>query len=448
MAHPELHLWMNGEHVGVWTASRTGVPILRYNDAWLRSPNVRPLSMSLPIPAGVPELRGQVVDDYFDNLLPDAQPIRERVRRRFGLASTDAADLLAAIGRDCVGAVQLLPPGMEPTGFNRIESEPLSDTQVDTLLRNLTGTPALGEDADDPDAFRISIAGAQEKTALLRINDTAGATWHRPLGATPTTHILKLPLGLIGNIRADMQDSVDNEWLCAQLLAAWGLDVARTEIARFGERKVLVVERFDRRWMPGNTWIARLPQEDFCQATGTPAHRKYENDGGPGMRACLAVLSASEQALDDKRRFVLAQLAFWLLAATDGHAKNFSLAIERGGRFRMTPLYDVLSVWPIMGDGPNQLSPYRARLAMALRGKNPHARLADIHVRHWQTLAAQSGVPDAFAHMQALVERVPAGLDAVEALLPNDFSARVWDTVRAGALAQAARFQAELTTSP
>lgn len=218
MAHPELHLWMNGEHVGIWTASRAGVPILRYDDAWLRSPNMRPLSLSLPIPAGVPELRGQVVDDYFDNLLPEAQPIRERVRRRFGLASTDAAELLAAIGRDCVGAVQLLPPGMAPTGYDRIDSEPLTDSQVDTLLRNLTATPALGEDAGDPDAFRISIAGAQEKTALLRIGDA----WHRPLGATPTTHILKLPLGLIGNIRADMQDSVDNEWLCAQLLAAWG----------------------------------------------------------------------------------------------------------------------------------------------------------------------------------------------------------------------------------
>ncbi len=446
MAHPELHLWMNGEHVGIWTASRAGVPILRYDDAWLRSPNARPLSMSLPIPAGVPDLRSQVVDDYFYNLLPDAPPIRERVRRRFGLAPTEAAELLAAIGRDCVGAVQLLPPGMEPTGYNHIRSEPLSDTQIDALLRNLTHTPALGADADaagDLDAFRISIAGAQEKTALLRI----GGAWHRPLGATPTTHILKLPLGLIGNIRADMQDSVDNEWLCAQLLAAWGLDVARTDIARFGDQKVLAVERFDRRWMAGDTWIARLPQEDFCQATGTPAHRKYESDGGPGMRACLDLLSASEQAIDDKRRFVLAQLAFWLLAATDGHAKNFSLAIERGGRFRMTPLYDVLSVWPIIGDGPNQLSPYRARLAMSLRGKNAHARIADIRVRHWQALAAQSGVPDAFAQMQALVARVPAGLDRVEAALPQDFSMRVWSTVRAGVLSQAERFHAELATT-
>jgi serine/threonine-protein kinase HipA len=165
------------------------------------------------------------------------------------------------------------------------------------------------------------------------------------------------------------------------------------------------------------------------------------------MRACLDLLSASEQAIDDKRRFVLAQLAFRLLAATDGHAKNFSLAIERGGRFRMTPLYDVLSVWPIIGDGPNQLSPYRARLAMSLRGKNAHARIADIRVRHWQALAAQSGVPDAFAQMQALVARVPAGLDRVEAALPQDFSMRVWSTVRAGVLSQAERFHAELATT-
>jgi serine/threonine-protein kinase HipA len=93
----------------------------------------------------------------------------------------------------------------------------------------------------------------------------------------------------VGNMQADMTESVENEWLCAALLAELDFDVAPTQMAQFGAQKVLVVERFDRRWMDAaldsKPWIARLPQEDFCQATGWPGALKYENDGGPGIRA-------------------------------------------------------------------------------------------------------------------------------------------------------------------
>ncbi len=121
--------------------------------------------------------------------------------------------------------------------------------------------------------------------------------------------------------------------------------------------------------MDGSRWIARLLQEDFCQATGTPADLKYQSDAGPGIRDCLALLSGSNQASADKLAFVKTQLMFWLMAATDGHANNFSIFLERGGGFRLTRLYDVLSAWPIIGSGLNMVSPRRAKLAMALRGK-------------------------------------------------------------------------------
>lgn len=433
MAQPELDVWMNGLHVGTWFWLRTGTPGFRYADSWLASPLARPLSLSLPLPVGTPEITGPAVAHWFDNLLPDNERIRERLRRRFRTASSSTADLLAALGRDCVGAVQLLPAGSEAPRIDGIESDPLSDPDVERLLAGVTSS----DPADDPsEDLRISIAGAQEKTALLRIGDR----WHRPRGATPTTHILKLPLGLVGNMRADMSTSVENEWLCAQVMSALGFPVARTEMARFGAQKVLVVERFDRRPMEGGRWIGRLPQEDFCQALGVPWETKYESDGGPGMKACLSLLSGSESAQEDKRRFVLTQLAFWLMAATDGHAKNFSLFLEAGGHFRMTPLYDVLSVWPIIGNGPNQLSPRRAKLAMALRSKDAHYHLHEVHTRRWRALAQQSGVPDAFDAMSALVESVSAALSRVESALPPDFPERVWMPLRRGMLAHATKF--------
>ena len=429
---------MNGQRVGVWFWTRTGTPGLRYDDTWWQSPNARPLSISLPLPAGGGDVMGARVEHYFDNLLPDSKHIRDRLRRRFGTPSTRAADLLGAIGRDCVGAVQLMPTGEQPAPHDRIDGTPLTDDQIETLLGDVTSDP-MGESslADD---FRISIAGAQEKTALLRI----GQHWHLPKGASPTTHIFKLPLGLVGNMRADMSDSVENEWLCATLLTALGFEVARTEMAQFGQKKVLIVERFDRRWADGAQWIARLPQEDFCQATGTAGELKYENDGGPGIRAGLTLLAGGNNATADSLRFALAQLAFWLMAATDGHAKNFSIFLERGGGYRMTPLYDVLSAWPIMGTGPNQVHPRRAKLAMALRSKNTHYHLHEIRTRHWQTLAQQSGVPEDFDHMVALVLQVPDALERAAAELPQSFPQRVFKPIRAGMLAQAEQFISEL----
>jgi len=438
MAFPDLAVWMNGQRVGVWFWSRTGTPGFRYDDAWRKSPNARALSVSLPIPAAGGDVMGSAVEHYFDNLLPDATRIRERLRRRFGAPSTRAADLLAAVGRDCVGAVQLVPDGTDPPAHDRVESQRLTDAQIASLLVDVTD--------DSPDAglpwadFRISIAGAQEKTALLRI----GNQWHLPHGATPTTHILKLPIGLVGNMQADLSTSVENEWLSHKLLGLLGLDVADTQMATFGMQKALVVDRFDRRWVEGGQWIARLPQEDLCQATATPADLKYESDGGPGVRAVLALLAGSNNAGADSLRFVLTLLAFWLMAAIDGHAKNFSIFLERGGGYRMTPLYDVLSAWPIIGNGPNMVSPRRAKLAMAISsgtgGKNTHYHLHEIHTRHWQALALQSGVPGAFDHMVAQVLLVPQALDEARALLPAGFPMPVFDAISRGMRAQAERF--------
>ena len=438
MAFSNLAVWMNGERVGVWFWSRTGTPGFRYEPSWLQSPNTRALSVSLPMPAAGGDVMGSRVEHYFDNLLPDNARIRDRMRRRFGASSTRAADLLAAIGRDCVGAVQLVPENETPAAHDRVDSQPLSGAQLEALLRDVDDDDA---DAGTPWAdFRISIAGAQEKTALLRLGDQ----WRLPHGATPTTHIFKLPLGLVGKIRADMTDSVENEWLCHALLGQLGFEVASAEMGLFGRQKVLIVERFDRRWVEDGRWIARLPQEDFCQATGTPGDLKYESDGGPGIRSCLALLAAGNQASSDRLTFVLAQLAFWLMAATDGHAKNFSLFLERGGGHRLTPLYDVLSAWPIIGAGPNQVSPRRAKLSMALRGKSTHYHLHEIHTRHFEALALQSGVPDAFDRMVGLVLQVPDALERAQAGLPRGFPQRVFTSIRRGMLAQAERFVAEL----
>ena len=430
-----LNIWMNGEWVGQWTLKRNGVHELVYSESWNTSSSARPLSLSLPM-TGQP-LQGQAVDNFFENLLPDSADIRRRVQTQFRTLSSSAFDLLEAIGRDCVGAVQLLSTDAQPTGWNTIEAQALSPSEIESWLNRVTTTAhQMGE--NDEDSFRMSLAGAQEKTAL---------TWHqgrwcRPHGATPTTHIFKLPMGLVGNRQADMSTSVENEWLCAQLAKAFGLPVAGCEMAQWGAQKTLVVERFDRRLAPNGQYWLRLPQEDFCQALGLPSHLKYEADGGPGLRQLSALLRTSANATDDLRALFEAQLFFWMLAATDGHAKNFSLSLLAGGAYRLTPLYDILSAWPIAGTGVQEVPPAKLRMAMALRGKSPHYFVKSIQPRHFIETAQREGYTDMAGSMHRMGTRASGALQEVAQRLPGDFPQALFDKVAKGMLGMARRLAA------
>lgn len=182
MARPSktrnLDVWMNGERVGRWTLDPRGRQEFRYATTWLVAPAARPLSLSMPLqPADAP-YRDAPVEAFFDNLLPESPEIRRRVQARFGTASTAAFDLLSEIGRDCVGAVQLLPPEAQPDDVHRIEGGRLDDGAVASILRAAVAASPLGQ--RDEDDFRISLAGMQEKTALLWHE----GRWHRPRGAT------------------------------------------------------------------------------------------------------------------------------------------------------------------------------------------------------------------------------------------------------------------------
>jgi serine/threonine-protein kinase HipA len=142
---------------------------------------------------------------------------------------------LTAIGRDCVGRrpVASTRP-RDPVGWNTVEAEPLDETDVEQrLMRSHVRCRPLGT-ATTTMNCACRIAGAQEKTALLRM----GRAGTCPRGATPTTHILKLPFGLVGNLRADMSQ-LGGERVAVQRRCcdALGLPVAETAMAQFGEHE-------------------------------------------------------------------------------------------------------------------------------------------------------------------------------------------------------------------
>ena len=437
-----LVLWANGQCVGRWTTPTRGDMELQYERAWQESALGRPLSLSLPFNLHGEPIKGDSVANYFDNLLPNSTDIRRRVALRFKTGSLEPFDLLRAIGRDCVGAIQLLAEGEDPVGPDRIDGVEVSEEDIERHLLNVVshGQFALSPDSDDD--FRISLAGAQEKHAFLRW----GGKWLKPRGSTPTTHIFKLPIGMVGGRRADFSTSVDNEWLCMKLIQAYGLPTANVEIATFGQQRVLNVERFDRRLTASGETLLRLVQEDFCQATGTSPLRKYESEGGPGLRQIFPILQQSARAQEDMRTVMAAQILFWMLRAPDGHAKNFSIQLLAGAasRFHLTPLYDVMSAYPVMGARPDQWADQEIKLAMALHGKNRHYQMHTILRRHFGSTAKQVGYgADAEQLVRELIEKTPSAIGQVQRQIPAGFSQKVLDSVFAGLSKAAQQLEAQ-----
>jgi serine/threonine-protein kinase HipA len=424
-----LQVLMNGIRVGQLTKLPTGAMTFQYDRDWLTMPGSRPISLSLPL--GPDLQQGAQVYNFFDNLLPDSDRTRAKIQARFQISSRQPFDLLAAIGGDCVGAIQLYPVDQIPTPIAPIQAEPLSIDAIAAMLSGNEDAPlGMIESTDD---FRISIAGAQEKTALLWYQDQ----WCRPLGATATSHIFKLPIGVLSNNNIDLRDSCENEWLCLEIAKAFGLPTASAKIQRFNAVKVLVVERFDRRWSQDSQTLLRLPQEDFCQALGRSPSLKYQADGGPGIAEIMQILLGSEDASHDREQFFRSQILFWLLAATDGHGKNFSLYLEADSRYRLTPLYDILSTYPLMKSGA--LPKQKAKMAMALRGKKNYYEWNQIQSRHFSSTAKfiDFSVARAEQVVEEMLGQVETIVAQVEASLPQDFPRHIKTPIFEGMIALA-----------
>lgn len=415
-----LNVFLNGRLVGQLNREASGAVDFRYDPAWLGWEHTMPVSLSLPLRED--RYIGAPVTAVFDNLLPDSTTIRRKIAEQIGAEGVDAFSLLAALGRDCVGALQFLPEDEQPSPVGVIEGHPIKDAEIAELLSSLASNPLGLERGED---FRISIAGAQEKTALLHYR----GRWQKPIGTTPTTHILKPQIGRLPN-GIDLSNSVENEYFCLTLIQALGLPSAHVEMATFGTKRVLVVERFDRLFTADKR-LLRVPQEDCCQALSVPWTRKYESEGGPGMRQILRLLAGSDDANADRRNFLKALIVFWLLGATDGHAKNFSVFISPGGGFRMTPLYDVVSAQPSVN--AKQIRHNQMKLAMAV-GANRHYAIGSIGRRHFVQSAEKAGLGRGIA-IDVVDDVLKVGIPALEHVmsrLPEGFPEKIAQSIARG----------------
>jgi serine/threonine-protein kinase HipA len=382
----ELVVLMTGHVAGAVRQDRGGELVLSYDDEWRRSEAATPLSLSMPLSE---REHDDAIRPYLMGLLPDNDQVLKRWERTFHASARNPFALLRHVGEDCAGAIQFAAPD-----------------RVEALLAGDGGVTWMGADEiaerirvlrRDPAAWHVavtgtfSLGGAQSKTALYY--DATADRWGAPWGAVPTTHILKPAI-------SGLDDHDLNEHLCLAAARRLGLDAAASRVASFGGERVILIDRYDRLRRDDGT-IARIHQEDLCQALGIPPVVKYQSEGGPSPEQILTLLR-SESC---RWRFVDALAFNWIIAGTDAHAKNYSLLLA-GQEVRLAPLYDLASALPY-----DEMYLPRLRMAMRIGGEY---RIAALGARHWRRLAEDNGLdPDAtVARVDELAARAPEAFKA------------------------------------
>lgn len=360
MVH-ELEVWLFADHAGTLSLQE-GRLSFRYRENWLNRPGTVALSCSLP-------LQSDAFDDthtrpFFAGLLPEGH-LRRLIAQQFQVSGQNDFALLDHIGGECAGAITFLPPGIPPSPPGDEHVQWLSDNELTIILDELPRRPMMA----GKDGLRLSLAGVQDKLPVVFDGQRIGL----PQGEQPSTHILK---PLIHGV----EDSVTNEGFCLALARAMKLPAAQAQILDIAGRRFLLVARYDRQTGTQGR-VARLHQEDFCQALGVVPEMKYQNEGGPDFAACFSLLRHVTRPSAPQVLRLLDYVVFnALIGNHDAHAKNFSLLYT--GEFPvLAPLYDTLSTAIYQNLTP--------KMAMKIGSKY---KFSEVQARHWDQFAESAGL--------------------------------------------------------
>ncbi len=366
-----------------------------YDSAYLARPDATPLSVSMPLAVG--SYRQARILPWIDGLLPERQDVRDRWAHRFHVSPRNPFALLAHMGKEAPGAVQLCQPEDADAVLGQVgELRPVTEAEIGQRLTRLADSPSSWT----VEGERWSLGGAQSKFALTRTGDG----WSEAFGCQPTTHIVKPG---IGRFRSQSL----NEHLTMTAATGLGLRVATTRYHEFDGRPAVIVTRYDR--LRNEDRIVRLHQEDLGQALSVAPRKKYEVDGGPGA-AQVGDLLRAVAGEASVWRFAEALAFNYLIGGPDAHAKNYSLLLA-GSQVALAPLYDLASSLPYdAADDDSDLT----RLAMAVSGERRFGRVTD---DHWARLATRIRLDPQLLvdRVHELARRLPDALSDTVARTPS-----------------------------
>lgn len=327
----KLNVFFGNTKAGSLESTENRCVIFTYDENYLINKNSVPLSASLPLQ--IEEFPQKQCIPFFSGLLPE-EDSRKKIADYLHISETSILKLLEALGGECAGLISILNDD-EDDSFSKETSykldsnnyELLNDKRLSEFIEKMNTRPLIKVD----DKLRLSLAGAQEKLALAKIN----GEWYLPLNGAPSTHILKPAR------TGSLSSLAQNEYICMKLAKSFGLPVPEVDLLNIAGKDIFVVERYDR--IKEADSIQRLHQEDFCQALGIMSTSKYQNDGGPGIADIFkTILKVCTVPALESQKFLRYVLFNYLMGNCDSHGKNYSL-LYKNNRVELSPLYDVVS---------------------------------------------------------------------------------------------------------
>jgi serine/threonine-protein kinase HipA len=321
-----LDVYLRGTHVAVLEPGTGTDFILSYTPETVAAAGEESIVLSQSLPVREEAYDAIATRTFFEGLLPESVR-RQQIASELKVSSNDSYRLLEKIGRDCAGAVVILPGGT-PLEREDPSVEWMDNAELARMVDELPRRP-LGITRQDG-KMRLSLAGVQRKLTLIRSESGA---YGRPGADAPSTHLIK------PQYDSEFPDLAYNEMFCMRVAACVGLSTAETELETIAGRPCLISRRFDRSTDGSST--VRLHQEDLCQALSIPSNLKYQRDLGPGFRRFRELLQEIGRGAD-VRTMVRAAVLNFVLGNSDAHGKNFAILFAERGR-QLAPLYDVVS---------------------------------------------------------------------------------------------------------
>ncbi len=329
-----ISIEINGKQVPVGELVGNGPQdaVFKYGSSYIEA-GLRPVSISLPLQDEAFSV--EKTRNFFEGLLPEGFA-RKSVSEWIHTPEDDYLTILKVLGEECIGAVKVSEDEEMADGY-----EPLSIEDVRALARE-----GITRSTDLVVRAHLSLTGASGKVGLYY--DENKKQWFLPKGTAPSTHIVKQSHVRLGSI-------VTNEQLSMMTAKKLGLEVPESFIINTGQARdediLFATKRFDRVFpdspdaADGLPRPLRLHQEDFAQALGVDAGKKYELPGQRYLKRLFDLIRENcADPINDQIRLWDILVFDYLIGNTDNHIKNISLLYDAGmKRMRLAPAYDIIS---------------------------------------------------------------------------------------------------------
>lgn len=326
-----LQVIWNKRLVGTLYRHKKGSVVFQYSQDWIGN-ECAPVSLSLP--CRKEKFAPGISTAFFENLLPESNA-RTILAFRNRFDKKDTYSFLENFGEDCAGALSIIPEDQEPD-FTPGQYVNITQELIEALEKIMVD-PERYKLFPEMKQAKLSLAGAQDKLPVY----LKGTQLFLPKNSgSATTHIIK-------PINAGFTDLPRNEAFCMELAQRSGFPIPNSKIMKINGHELFVVDRYDRQVV--NKEIVRIHQEDFCQAMGYPAERKYQESGGPGFAECRELIDEylSNKGVANRLLFIRMVIFNYIIGNHDAHGKNFSILHDNG--FELAPFYDLVStqVYPL-----------------------------------------------------------------------------------------------------